>query len=66
MVLVASTCFSVPPEIVLRPFDLDVVTNQRVELECEASGDPYPVITWERNGTQFAGERDVTLEFTVH
>ena len=51
----------VPPEIVQRPRDVDVVANQRVELECQASGEPFPVITWERNGTQFAGVIPLTI-----
>ena len=41
----------VPPTIVTSPVSLQPVEASRVVLDCVASGDPPPTISWQRNNT---------------
>ena len=41
--------FSVPPSFIRTPSDHEIHQGGNVELYCEATGDPQPVIRWFQN-----------------
>ena len=45
-------CLSAPPRFTRTPSDFRVPVHGSIELECAASGDPLPVISWHRNSVQ--------------
>lgn len=43
---------TVPPRITQPPEDVSVAEGEEVYLECEATGDPQPSLTWRREDRQ--------------
>ena len=46
------TCvLTVAPHFVLRPVDNTMAEGSTAVFQCDATGDPTPIITWYKNGT---------------
>ena len=43
--------FPVAPHFVLRPVDVSMAEGSTAVFQCDATGDPSPLITWYKNGT---------------
>ena len=44
-----------PPHIVEAPDTMTVARGEELELQCSATGDPPPIISWLKNGIQVTG-----------
>jgi hypothetical protein len=45
-----------PPEITMKPRNLQVKAGGIAAFYCAARGDPLPVIQWKKNGKRVSGE----------
>ena len=58
--LVLSSCVrTVPPVIIKSPANATVDEHSKVTLECHATGNPPPVITWTHNGVTIGDEEGI-------
>lgn len=55
-----SVSFSVPPTIHVQPKDTNVTNGYSLTLNCEATGFPQPVVSWQKDG-QAVDTSHVTL-----
>lgn len=46
--------FSVPASLDMHPVNMTVNESSSASFQCNASGDPKPVVTWFKGGTQLA------------
>ncbi|XP_028395925.1 inactive tyrosine-protein kinase 7-like isoform X2 [Dendronephthya gigantea] len=47
------------PEVTRDPMNKTIIENETARLECQFSGDPKPVITWEKNGESLPVETNI-------
>ena len=50
---------TVPPVIIKSPADATIDEHSNVTLECRATGNPPPVITWTHNGVTIGDEEGI-------
>ena len=57
--------FVVTPQFTNEPENRTAALNGRITLSCQASGDPSPTITWNRNQIPITGNITRVLEYIM-
>lgn len=66
-VLIPVTVYvSDPPEITMKPRNLQVKAGGIAAFYCAARGDPPPVIQWKKNGKRVSGQYDKHFSCLIH
>ena len=54
-------CFLVYPQVTQNPENVTITEGKQVKMECKFSGDPKPVITWEKDTKTLSSDTNIKI-----